>query len=343
MFELMENPLLKLKFFTTVAVFALLTAGYAYSEDTNDSGFAVESRTLDCTYEVTIEEIPNTAEALSIWVPLPTANSHQNVLSIGFDTPVPFILVSDEVYQNRFIHVQLSEEQIDNHSGPFKLSVDFRVRRDVVSPSRTTFKFPHIAQADLQKYLNDSNLIKSGGAIAEEAIKVVGTATKPWDQAGKIYSHIVDTMKYDKTGNGWGRGDSVYACTIREGNCSDFHSLFIGELRSLEIPARFIMGFPLPADQKEGVIPGYHCWAEFFLNEQGWHPVDASKAHQFPEMKDSLFGGLDANRIEFTVGRDIVLPNMQDGPLNFSIYPHVEVNGKKFDDVTHTFRFKESE
>ena len=184
-------------------------------------------------------------------------------------------------------------------------------------------------------------MVKSDGPVAKEALEVIGQATDPYKQAEKIFSHIVETVKYDKTGEGWGLGDSMYACSVREGNCSDFHSLLIGELRSLSIPARFIMGYPLSTEQTKGIVPGYHCWAEFFLDKKGWYPVDASKAHQQPEMKEALFGGLDAHRIEFTIGRDIELPNMKDGPLNFSIYPHVEIDGKRFENVAHEFRFED--
>jgi hypothetical protein len=46
-------------------------------------------------------------------------------------------------------------------------------------------------------------------------------------------------------------------------------------------------------------------------------------------MKDYYFGNLTADRVAFTVGRDITLVPKQDGPpLNFFIYPYVEVNGK---------------
>ena len=36
--------------------------------------------------------------------------------------------------------------------------------------------------------------------------------------------------------------------------------------RAEKIPARFQIGFPLPADKHSAEIPGYHCWAEFYLD-----------------------------------------------------------------------------
>jgi hypothetical protein len=42
-----------------------------------------------------------------------------------------------------------------------------------------------------------------------------------------------------------------------------------------------------------------------------------------------LAPAIDENRLTFTTGRDITLvPEQAAGPLNFFIYPHVELNGE---------------
>jgi hypothetical protein len=128
--------------------------------------------------------------------------------------------------------------------------------------------------------------------------------------------------------------------TLRIGNCTDFHSLFIGEARSLDIPARFIMGMSIP-DDPSGEIKGYHCWAEFYDNEKGWLPIDASEAHKHPEKRELFFGGLDENRIEFTRGRDIKLPQSNSEQLNYSLFPHVEINGAIHTDGSRNVSYRE--
>ncbi len=121
------------------------------------------------------------------------------------------------------------------------------------------------------------------------------------------------------------------ACTAKRGNCTDFHSLFIGMMRAAAIPARFEIGFPLPADQHDGAVAGYHCWAQFYVEPYGWIPVDASEAWKHPEKKNYFFGAHDDNRLQFTVGRDIRLDPPQRGdPLNYFIYPYAELDGKPF-------------
>lgn len=62
--------------------------------------------------------------------------------------------------------------------------------------------------------------------------------------ARATYNHVVATVKYNKTGKGWGRGNLYYACEERRGNCTDFHAIFIGYARALGIPAKPSPAFP---------------------------------------------------------------------------------------------------
>jgi transglutaminase-like putative cysteine protease len=147
-------------------------------------------------------------------------------------------------------------------------------------------------------------------------------------------------MRYDKSGEGWGRGDEVWACDSKRGNCTDFHSVLIGMMRSSGIPARFEIGFPLPEGKPEGEIPGYHCWAEFYVDGIGWIPVDASEASKNPAKKDYFFGAVDADRVLFTYGRDIRLsPDQKGDALNYFIYPYAEVNRQPVKNLKKTFAF----
>ena len=147
-------------------------------------------------------------------------------------------------------------------------------------------------------------------------------------------------MKYMKFGN-YGRGDSNYACDVKTGNCTEFHSYFISLARSLGIPARFAVGASIPSDRNEGGIDGYHCWAEFYA-EGKWWPIDISEANKYSALATYYFGHHPANRIEFSKGRDLkVVPGPASGPINFLAYPILEINGKETVTKT-TFLFKRS-
>jgi transglutaminase-like putative cysteine protease len=110
------------------------------------------------------------------------------------------------------------------------------------------------------------------------------------------------------------------------------------------LPARFIIGFPLPPDKSSGSILGYHCWAEFYLEDRGWVPVDISEAIKHPDKHEYFYGTLDEHRVEFTMGRDIQLaPTPAPEPRNFFIYPVAMIDGKTKENVDWTVAFKDVE
>src|SRR5262245_5075103 len=146
--------------------------------------------------------------------------------------------------------------------------------------------------------------------------------------ARQLYDLVDDHVTYKKEGTGWGRGDSNWVCDSGYGNCTDFHSLFISLARSQKIPARFEIGFSIPTNTSSGPITGYHCWAWFHLEDRGWIPVDISEADKHPELKEYYFGNLTADRLMFSMGRDLTLvPESDQEPLNFFVYPHIEIAG----------------
>ncbi len=70
------------------------------------------------------------------------------------------------------------------------------------------------------------------------------------------------------------------------------------------------------------------AWAWVHLEDRGWIPVDMSKADKHPELKE-YFGNLTADRVMFSVGRDLALTlTAMHGPLNFFVFPHVAMDGE---------------
>ncbi|OLE60029.1 MAG: hypothetical protein AUG74_16350 [Bacteroidetes bacterium 13_1_20CM_4_60_6] len=193
--------------------------------------------------------------------------------------------------------------------------------------------------AEGARYLRPETLVPVNETFRTLADKAAAGKTDDLDRAKAIYDHVIGRMRYDKSGTGWGRGDAIYACDARTGNCTDFHAYFIALARSIGIPARFAIGATIPADKNEGTIDGYHCWAEF-LADGRWVPVDISEAWKNPKLADYYFGHNPANRFELTKGRDLVVdPEPASGPINFLVYPLLEMNGEIVKpETTFTFR-----
>jgi hypothetical protein len=195
------------------------------------------------------------------------------------------------------------------------------------------------AGAELRAALEPDSMIPLDGKVATMAA-ALPTEEDPMATGKALYEHTLERMKYDKPdGQAWGRGDAEWACDARFGNCTDFHSYFIGLARTKKIPARFEMGFSVPEGGEEvAKVAGYHCWAYFWSQAHGWVPVDISEADKNPDKAEYYFGTLDEHRVTMTGGRDVLLsPRPKKGALNFFVYPYAEVDGAEFTAVKREF------
>jgi transglutaminase-like putative cysteine protease len=325
----------------------LLLCGSAFqvSAQTTSSAkkFSPPSRTFHFTYNFTVKDIPSAAKRVRVWIPLPQTDQHQTVRILAVKAPVKTRMTQESEYGNRMIYAEIENPA----AGKADFTVEYKITRreysrgDYAQLERTDQKLTVVA-ASMTRLIAPDTLIPTDGKIKELAVEVTGSKSGAVAKAKAAYDYLFTNMRYDKTGSGWGRGDAVWACDTKRGNCTDFHSPFIGILRADGIPARFDIGFPLPENKDKGDIPGYHCWAEFYAPKTGWIPVDISEAWKAKEKGDYFFGSVDANRVQFSTGRDIALSPKQDGPaLNYFVYPYVEVDGKPYDKLDKQFSFEE--
>jgi len=305
---------------------------------------AVPARSFEFTYQVHVPANAESAGPTHVWIPLPQPDGYQDIRGLHIDSPVSYALGHDPQYGNAFAAFAPTAQQ---SAAGFDVLLRFTAVRREHRVALDTAALRNVAAAtprepNLQRYLEPDKLVPLNGTIAELAKEHTAGDTTPIQKARHIYDYILATMRYDKSGEGWGRGDAIWACTAKRGNCTDFHSLFIGMMRSSGIPARFEIGFPLPEGKTEGDIPGYHCWAEFHLSGVGWVPVDASEAWKNPTKRDFFFGAHDTNRVFFTYGRDIRLsPDQKSDPLNYFIYPYAETNGQPVKNLQTHFAFRD--
>jgi transglutaminase-like putative cysteine protease len=304
---------------------------------------AAASRTVAFTYSVRLKnDAPTGAGTLRLWIPVPQSDRYQEISDLAVSSPVPYTLRTEKEYGNRYAYLELDPSRLATQS----IDVSFKATRHenkvALEGAFAAAAAPAETRAALKRSLQRDRLVPLDGVIGDLSSTQTKGLVRPLDKAKAIYDYVLSTMKYDKTGAGWGRGDAIYACNIKKGNCTDFHALFIGMMRSAGIPARFEIGFSLPRDRSAGDIAGYHCWAHFWLDGVGWVPVDASEASKDPSRREYFFGAHDANRIQFTRGRDITLEPKQKGePLNYSIYPYAELDGKPWSGLQAVFSFRD--
>lgn len=259
------------------------------------------------TYRVLV---PQTSSNVKLWIPVARSDDFQRVRLQA--KPKGGRHINERTHGNDVLYMESPTEPVE-------------LRYTVSRKEKAAFASGDQA---LTRYLQPERLVPTNQTFHALAADATRGKKTTLEKGRALYDHVLDRMKYDKSGTGWGRGDAQYACDVKTGNCTDFHAYFIALARSIGIPARFAIGFTIPAEADAGKIAGYHCWAEFHADGK-WVPVDISEADRTPELADYYFGHHPANRFELTHGRDLIVdPAPSSSPINFMVYPIVEVDGK---------------
>lgn len=295
-----------------------------------------EDRVFEFTYEVRAPELPSD-RAVDVFIPMPLENADQIILDQSVASSLEGEPGVEDVHGNRYLKVHRAAGDNTPIEAAFTWQVQRRIDKgELAEPT----------EDELALYLAPNRLVPVKHEVLDPILAEVHAMRaddSPAATARAIYDWVVDNVEYKKVGTGWGNGDTFWACSERYGNCTDFHALFVALARTEGIPARFEIGFPVPMDRPDGNIGGYHCWVKFYLPGQRWVPIDASEAAKHPEQRELLYGTHPADRIHFTTGRDLTVSESSvKQPLNYFIYPYVEVDGKQWQQKLDTrFSFRE--
>ncbi|MBI4575271.1 MAG: transglutaminase domain-containing protein [Planctomycetes bacterium] len=264
-------------------------------------------------YRVRLPELTGPAR---LWLPLARSDAFQTVEVDTILAPTETRRLEDPKFGNQVLFLT---------AGPADSGTAVEVRYRVRRTEQTSYPVVHLAP---EEGLEPERLVPDDTRFREIAEELTRGRATDLMRARALYDHVIDRIRYARYGPGWGRGDAVYACEARSGNCTDFHAYFIALSRAVGIPARFLIGAAIPSERDDGGIDGYHCWAEFFADGRWW-PVDVSEADKNSSLASYYFGHQPANRLELSRGRDLVVePGPASGPMNFLAYPVLEVDGE---------------
>ncbi len=153
-------------------------------------------------------------------------------------------------------------------------------------------------------------------AIRDTARRVIGDQTNPYLQARKLYFYVLDNYVYSFMPHLYlyqkGIPESVFVLENGYGDCGSQSMFFAALCRSVGIPARALGGMLLTPGS-----PSSHFWAEFYLPNYGWVPVDPTideavlyadtlSAEQRNKVHEYFFGHLDNRR--YIIQNDVDVP-----------------------------------
>src|SRR5271169_2357231 len=204
--------------------------------------FAQHERHFNFQYTFTVKNV-SPGERVRVWIPLAHSDAFQDVKVTAKSGDLLLKQVRQSEYGNEVLYAETSKAE----KGEYKFSVDYDVvRREHVvlvnGKPLTDASSAKVSRVELARFLEADRLVPVTGVPAQLAAQETAGATTPLEKAKDIYEYVFRTMKYDKTGEGWGHGDTLWACDSKHGNCTDFHSVFISMARAEKIPARFQIG-----------------------------------------------------------------------------------------------------
>ena len=238
------------------------------------------------TISIPRAELPETG-TFRIWLPIPINNGPQTGVALESVTPDKWLKLPPSVDQDiGLVYMEVPMEQ---------LAEDLFIE--------VSFTFTHFEQrftvdpANIGEYDTDSDLYKRytgsygntdiSPEIREMALQIVGDETNPYFSARKIFDYIVENVTYSFMPHYifWPRTaatESTYVHRYQRGDCGAQSTYFSALCRAVGIPARTTGGWQLFSGEF-----GSHFWAEFYLPNYGWIPVDTSVAQLALFAKDA--------------------------------------------------------
>jgi transglutaminase-like putative cysteine protease len=214
---------------------------------------------------------------LQMWFPLPINNGPQTVV-IESITPDTYVKQPPSIDKDiGLLYIEVPLEQLQNN---LSLQIKFRFTHYQQS---FTIDPVNVGVYDTtselyQQYTRSYGNTEITPEIHNLALQIVGAETNPYLQAHKLYDYIVNNVTYAYMPHlvMWPRTnqtESTYVHEYKRGDCGAQSLYFSAMCRSLGIPARTTGGWQLFSGQF-----GSHFWAEFYLPNYGWIPVDTSAA-----------------------------------------------------------------
>jgi transglutaminase-like putative cysteine protease len=213
---------------------ALLLVAASASRAADEPGIVKGFDDFEFVYRVKLPEIKGDAR---LWIPLAKTDAFQTVTREEISIPIKWEKIQDRDYGNDICVL---------HPQPADSGKTIELRYRVIRKEKSAYP---AKGEDPARFLRPEKLVPVNETFKTLAEQATVGKKDDLERAKALYDHVLGRMRYDKSGTGWGRGDAVYACDAKTGNCSDFHAYFIALARSISIPARFAIGATIPADK----------------------------------------------------------------------------------------------
>lgn len=217
---------------------------------------------------------PDTVTELDIFMAVPKDLDNQKIIEqIQYD-PKPTKFVTDK-WDQKFAHFHFNDLKLGERVLP-KMKVKVQKYHTIYSifPERVG-ALEDIPKEIKRKYLADGLKYDIKNPIIQEGVKqAVKNEKHPYWMMRKIFDYICENINYKlKPLGGWNPAPTVLKRGT--GSCSEYTFIFISLCRAAGLPARYAGSIVIRGADK-GIDDVWHRWAEVYLPNYGWIPVDVS-------------------------------------------------------------------
>lgn len=260
------------------------------------------------------------AKDLKLWIPKPGDWDSQKGVKIISVQPPPHAEYEDPEHGNRIFFWDFGKEP---EKSSYKVNITYRLEsyevHSEVDPEQVV---PYDKTSkEYALYTRSSHTVNITPKIREMAQEAVGDEKNPYLQAKQIFEFVEKKMHYNNVRRERGRGvetildfpntDPETGEQYYEGACGQQSVLFVALCRAVGIPARGVTGMVgwgpwikekdlklrsqdftkltpdgFAAARLYGPMDG-HIWAEFYLPDYGWIPVDPAMG-RFGQQANSI-------------------------------------------------------
>ena len=254
---------------------------------------------IDNTVRVDRSPCPSIVR-LSVLIPYPETNQYQTISNASYPHGE---LLTDETTNNRYVRFLYNSSQLQSLGNIIDNTVSFDAALLPVH-----FDFSQVDQIYPYDYTSPEcymNLGASDACVVPDNPTIVSIADEIWanstdyiDYARKCYEYVASHYSYLNPYTGMHPLAELLA--NGGGDCGNLSSIYISLLRNKRIPSRHVMAILPNGD--------YHIWAEFYLQNYGWIPVDVTYKNGNPF--GDYFGNYDGFAVVVSKGLCLTLEKM---------------------------------
>ena len=258
----------------------------------------VDPQRYEVTYRVTAENTGFNVDRFLLYQPKPVGWDGQSKVHIESVMPTPTHAAADPI-GNEIYSWDMSRIPSSGGDQAFVDSLHAYCVSDSYE-SRTQ------RRRSLRPFIEHVQEVYGSGALhrvrrcadQEARSPLAGGAADPLTLTRRFYDYVIDNSRYVLTGTGLHGAKALLESG--KGECGDYAALFVALSRAAGIPARPVVGYWA----KSG-LDQTHVWAEFFVQGEGWVPVDPTMGQRVPADRDFYFGNMDNERVILNKGYNV--------------------------------------